>query len=62
MFFKVIPDVLGRLVNFNIRSRFLLGQHVFPDYFSVSCDYDETFSMMEQSEAIVVPKDKLAQK
>ena len=39
VFFKVIPSILGRLVNFNITSRFLLGQPVFPDYLSISYDY-----------------------
>ena len=39
MFFKVIPSVLGRLVNFNITSRFILGRPVFPDYLSVFYDY-----------------------
>ena len=38
-FFKVTPSVLGRLVNFNITSRFLLGRPVLPDYLSVSYDY-----------------------
>ena len=40
VFFEVIPGVLGRSVNFNITSRFLLIRPVFPDYLSVSCDYD----------------------
>ena len=40
-FFKVIRGVLGRLVNFSITSRFLLGRPVFPDYLSVSYDYAE---------------------
>ena len=39
VFFKVIPGVLGRSVNFNIIQRFLLRRPVFPDYFSASCDY-----------------------
>ena len=39
-FFEVIPGVLGRSVNFNITSRFLLRRPVFPEYLSVSCDYD----------------------
>ena len=38
-FLKVIPSVLGRSVNFNIILRFLLRLPVFPDQFSVSCDY-----------------------
>ena len=41
-FFKVIPGVFGRSVNFNITSRFLLGRPVFPDYLSVSYDYVKT--------------------
>ena len=31
-FFEAIPSVLGRSVNFNITSRFLLRRPVFPDY------------------------------
>ena len=39
-FFEVIPGVLGCSVNFSITKRFLLRPPVFPDYLSVSCDYD----------------------
>ena len=39
-FFKVIPGVLDRSVNFNITERFLLWWPLFPNYLSVSCDYD----------------------
>ena len=40
MFFQVILGVLGRLVNFNIRSRFLLRRPMSLDYLSVSDHYD----------------------
>ena len=42
-FLILIPDVLGRSVNFTIPKRFLCRRPVFSDYLSVSCDYDQTY-------------------
>ena len=39
-FLKLIPGVLGRLVNFEVPKRFLGTRPMFPEYLSVSCDYD----------------------
>ena len=39
VFFKLIHNVLGRLVNFNLILRFLLRAPVFLDNLSVSCGY-----------------------
>ena len=41
-FLKLIPGVLGRSVNFKKPKGFLCRRPVFPDYLSVSCDYDLT--------------------
>ena len=37
-----IPSVFGRSINFKIPKRFLCRRLLFPDYLSVSCDYDIT--------------------
>ena len=42
MFFNIDPSVLGRSVNFKMSKGFQCRWPVFPDYVSVSCDYDAT--------------------
>ena len=41
MFLKIDPRNLDRFVNFKILKTFLYRRPVFPDYLSVSYDYDD---------------------
>ena len=48
----MIPGVLGRSLNSNITYKLLCGRPVFPDYLSVSYDYDLNNKYLKSYEAI----------
>ena len=48
----MIPGVLGRSLNSNITYKFLCGRPVFPDYLSVSYDYDLNNKYLKSYEGI----------
>ena len=41
-YLKMIPGVLGHSLKSYITYKFLYGQHMFPEYFSISYDYVES--------------------
>ena len=47
-YLKMIPGVLGRSLNSNIIYKFLCGRPVFPDYLSVSYDYDKAIPFSQE--------------
>ena len=55
----MIPGVLGRSLNSNITYRFLCGRPVFPDYLSVSYDYDGTNEFILPRESFELQKFEL---